>query len=114
MPTARKAAIIDDLTDKVTRSKLSVMVTYSGMTVGQLTEVRNQLRKQNIELKVVKNTLLREATRRANMKGLDHLFTQPNAMAFIYDNEPAAARALNDVVRTSRGAVTIKSAIMGG
>lgn len=114
MPTPRKATIIEDLTDKVVRSKLAVMVTYSGMTVAQLTDVRNQLRKQNIELKVTKNTLLREATRRANIDGLDHLFTQANAVAFVYDDEAAASKAINDVVRASRGVVTIKSGIMGG
>jgi large subunit ribosomal protein L10 len=102
------------LTDKVTRSKLAVMVSYAGMTVAQLTDVRRQLRKQGVELKVVKNTLLREATRRAHMEGLDHLFTQANAMAFVYDNEPAGTRAINDVVRTSRGVVTIKSGLMRG
>jgi large subunit ribosomal protein L10 len=114
MPTAQKAAIIEDLTDRVTRSKLAVMVTYSGMNVAQLTDVRRQLRKQNVELKVVKNTLLREATRRAHLEGLDHLFTQANAMVFVYDNEQAATRAINDVVRASRGVVTIKSGIMRG
>jgi large subunit ribosomal protein L10 len=114
MPTERKAAIIEDLTSKVNQSKMAVMVTYTGMTVAQLTDARNQLRKQNVELKVVKNTLFREATRRARMEGLDGLFTQANAVAFVYDNESAATRAINDLVRTTRGAVSIRSGIVGG
>ena len=114
MPTVRKAAIIDDLTDKVAESKMAVMVTYSGMTVSQLTDVRNQLRKQNVELKVVKNTLFREATRRAKLEGLDSILTQANAVAFIYENESVGTRAINDVVRGSRGVMAIKSGIVGG
>ncbi len=114
MPTERKAKIIDDLTDKMTRSKLAVMVTYSGMTVSQLSDVRNQLRRQNVELKVVKNTLFREATRRVNITGVDSLLTQANAVAFIYDNEAAGTRAINDVVRSTRGVISIKSGIVSG
>jgi len=83
MPTQRKADIIADLTDKVGRSKMAVMLTYSGLSVKDMSDVRNQLRKQNVELKVTKNTLLREATRRANWQGLDHLFVQSNAVAFV-------------------------------
>ena len=114
MPTVRKATIIEDLTNKMSQSKMAVLVTYSGMTVSQLGEVRNQLRKQNVELKVVKNTLFREATRRVQLEGLDAILTQANAVAFVYDNESAGTRAINDVVRTSRGIVTIKSGIVGG
>lgn len=114
MPTQRKADIIADLTDKVGRSKMAVMLTYSGLSVKDMSNVRNQLRKQNVELKVTKNTLLREATRRANWQGLDHLFVQSNAVAFVYDDEPAASKAINDVVRASRGVVNIRSGVIGG
>jgi len=113
MPTAKKAAVIDDLTDKLGRINAAALIEYRGLTVAEIGELRTQLRPRDIEIAVTKNTLLRAAAHRNNMTDLDDLFTGPNAVAFIYGDEAAGTKALNDYFRTARVG-EIKSGILKG
>ena len=61
MPTAKKAAVIEDLTEKLTRANAAALIDYRGLTVAEISELRRQLRQREVELEVTKNTLLREA-----------------------------------------------------
>jgi large subunit ribosomal protein L10 len=102
VPTAKKAATIDELTDKLARINAAALIEYRGLTVKEIGNLRSDLRKRNVELQVTKNTLLREAAHRNNMLNLDELFHGPTAVAFIYDDEAAGTKALNDYFRTAR------------
>ena len=113
MPTARKAAVIEDLTEKLTRANAAALIDYRGLTVAEISELRRQLRQREVELEVTKNTLLREAAHRTNMMELDALFVGPTAVAFIYGDEPTSTKTLNDFFRTARVG-EIKSGILKG
>ncbi len=113
MPTAKKAAVIDDLADKLGRINAAALIEYRGLTVAEIGDLRTQLRQRDVELTVTKNTLLRTAAHRNNMTELDDLFVGPNAVAFIYGDEGAATKALNDYFRTARVG-EIKSGILKG
>jgi large subunit ribosomal protein L10 len=113
VPTARKAAVIEDLTEKLTRANAAALIDYRGLTVAEISELRRQLRQREVELEVTKNTLLREAAHRNDMMELDELFVGPTAVAFIYGDEPTGTKALNDFFRTARVG-EIKSGILKG
>lgn len=114
MPTERKAKLIDELADKLGRSHAAVLVHYRGLTVGELGDFRGKLRTEGIDLHVTKNTLLREAAHRINMMDIDAILKGPNAVAFIYDNEPAAARVINDYIKQSKKPITVNATILSG
>ena len=67
MPNAKvlseKQAIVEELSEKLKNSAAGVLVDYKGITVAEDTELRNELRKNNVEYAVVKNTLLRRQER---------------------------------------------------
>lgn len=113
MPTAKKAAVIEDLTDKLGRINAAALIEYRGLTVAEISELRSQLRQREIELQVTKNTLLREAAHRSNITELDEMFNGPTAVAFIYGDESTGTKALNDYFRTARVG-QIKSGILKG
>lgn len=113
MPTAKKAATIDQLTEKLGRINAAALIEYRGLTVAEIGALRTDLRKSNVELQVTKNTLLRAAAHNNNMMDLDDEFSGPNAVAFIYGDESTGTKALNDFFRTSRVA-TLKSGILKG
>ena len=113
MPTAKKAAVIEELTDKLGRINAAALIEYRGLNVAEISDLRNQLRQRDVELQVTKNTLLREAAHRNNMENLDDLFAGPTAVAFIYGDESTGTKALNDYFRTSRVG-EIKSGILRG
>lgn len=114
MPTQEKADKIDELAEKLARSAVAILVQTQGLTVKDMNDLRNKMRAAKVELQVAKNTLLRIATERNNMTGVNpDIFKGQTAVAFGYDDEVATAKAVADYVRTSK-IVLLKSGILGG
>lgn len=114
MPTEAKAATIEQLTDKLGRATMSILVQTQGLTVKDMNDLRAKMRAANLEFQVTKNTLLRIASERNNMTGVDKsIFNGQTAVAFSYDDEVAAAKAVANYVNASKTAV-LKSGILGG
>src|SRR5437764_1689815 len=114
MPTQAKAEKIEELTDKLGRAAVAILVQTQGLTVKDMTDLRNKMRAAKVEFKIAKNTLLRIATERNNMTELDkNIFNGQTAVALGYDDEVATAKVVADYVRTSKIAV-LKSGILGG
>src|SRR5699024_8706779 len=65
MPNAKvleaKKAVVAELTEKLQNAASGVLVDYKGITVAEDTALRNELRKNEVEYAVVKNTLTRFA-----------------------------------------------------
>jgi large subunit ribosomal protein L10 len=114
MPTQAKSEKIDELTDKLGRATVAILVQTQGLKVKDMTELRNKMRAAHLEFQVAKNTLLRIATERNNMTDLDKsIFNGQTAIALSYDDEIAAAKAVTDYTHTSK-IVLLKSGILGG
>jgi large subunit ribosomal protein L10 len=102
MPTPQKVAAVGELTEKLRRAKLAVVTDYRGLTVRDLATLRRQLRGDEVEYEVAKNTLLRLAARNNDVEGVDEALSGPTAIAFCYADIVAPARTLTDFARTSR------------
>ena len=114
MPTAEKAQKIEELTEKLGRATVTILVQTQGLNVKDMTDLRNKMRAAKIEFHIAKNTLLRIATERNNMTELDKsIFNGQTAVAFSYDDEVAAAKAVTDYIHSSKVAV-LKSGILAG
>ena len=114
MPTQAKAEKIEELTEKLGRAAVTILVQTQGLTVKDMTDLRNKMRAAKVEFQIAKNTLLRIATERNNMKEVDKgIFNGQTAVALGYEDEVATAKAVSDYVRTSKIAV-LKSGILGG
>ena len=112
MPTQAKAEKIEEITDKLGRSSIAILVQTQGLNVKGMNDFRGKLRAAKIDLQVVKNTLLRIASERNNMSLDRKIFDGQTTVAFGYEDEVTAVKAVSDYVRTSK-IVTIKSAILG-
>ena len=114
MPTAAKAEKIDNLTEKLSRATVAILVQTQGMKVKDMNELRGKMRAARLDFQVAKNTLLRIATERNNMTELDtSIFNGQTAIALGYDDEVSAAKIVSDYVRTSK-ILVLKSGILGG
>lgn len=114
MPTQAKAEKIDELADRLGRAVVAILVQTQGLNVKDMNELRSKMRAARLEFQIAKNTLLRIATERNHMENLDKsIFNGQTAVAFGFDDEVAAAKAVADYVQTSRVAV-LKSGILGG
>lgn len=81
MDRKTKEQVAADLHEKLKVAKLAILAGYSGMNVEKITTLRNALRKSETELKVVKNTLLRIASKDTSVSVLDGYLKGPLVMA---------------------------------
>lgn len=102
MPTAQKAAQIEDLADRLSRSQLTIIADYRGLSVDALHGFRARLRPLDAEFKVAKNTLTRIAAEQAGIDGLEPQLEGPTAILFAYGDVVAPAKAISEFARSSR------------
>jgi large subunit ribosomal protein L10 len=76
-----KKAIVSEIEDKIKNSESVILFQYQGLTVSELTELRNKLKEANAEMKVYKNTLLKRACDELKIDINDFL-EGPNAILF--------------------------------
>ena len=118
MPNAKvlseKQAIVAALTEKLQNAAAGVLVDYKGITVSEDTALRAELRKNNVEYAVVKNTLLRFAVDNVGMNELDGLLNGTTALAVCHDDPVAPARVISDFAKKLQDKFEIKGGFMEG
>ena len=118
MPNAKvlseKQAVVANLTNKLQNAAAGVLVDYKGITVAEDTALRAELRKNNVEYAVVKNTLLQFAVNNCGMNELDSLLNGATALAICHDDPVAPARVVNDFAKKIDGRFEIKGGFIDG
>ena len=97
-----KAQKVNEIREKMEKAKSLVLVNYQGINVVQDTELRQLLRKNNIEYKVYKNTMVTRAAEQLGIEGLDPYLEGPVSMAFGYDDETTAAKLIADFSKAAK------------
>lgn len=110
---AKKSAIVDEVSAKFSAAASVVVVDYRGLTVDEVTRLRKQLRDANVEMKVIKNSILSRAAEKAGLDGLGEVFTGPTAVAFSNEDVVAPAKIINDFAKDAK-ALEIKGGIIEG
>ncbi len=99
--------------EKIQDSKSVVFVKFSGLTVAEDTELRREFRKNNVEYKVYKNTLIRYAFHELGVNSFDDDLNGPTAVAFGSD-ETGAAKVIIDAAKKYQDKITVKCAFVDG
>ncbi len=118
MPNAKvlseKQAIVNALAERIKSAESGVLVDYKGITVAEDTALRTELRKDEVNYTVVKNTLTRKALDMLGMEGLDHVLNGTTSLATA-DNDPIAPfRIISDYSKKLGDRFNIKAAFMDG
>ena len=90
-----KAALVDEIADRLGDAEAIFAVDYRGITVPQAAELRAKLTEADATFRVVKNRLAKRATERAGTAELDRLFEGPTALAFVKGDAVTAAKAIS-------------------
>ena len=112
MANAEKSAAIAELADKFRNSGAAVLTEYRGLTVKQLTQLRNSLR-EHASYAVVKNTLTELAAKEAGVTAFDGQLQGPSAIAFVTGDPVEAAKGLRDFAKANP-LLVIKAAVLDG
>lgn len=107
-----KQAIVSEIQDKLAQSASAIIVEYRGLAVSQITDLRRQLRKENIEFKVYKNSMFQRAVEGSDYEGLKENLTGPNAVAFSSD-AVAPSRVLANFAKKNKKLI-LKTGIVDG
>jgi large subunit ribosomal protein L10 len=111
---AKKPEIVDQISDKLSRSEIVVVTDYRGLTVAQITELRRKLRQQGVDYHVVKNTLAGFAAGKAGKTGLSEFLEGPTAIAFGYDDAVQAPKVLLEYQKSAEETpLRIKGGLLG-
>lgn len=118
MPNAKvlseKQAIVDALAERIQNSGSGVLVDYKGITVAQDTTLRAELRQNDVEYTVIKNTLTRFALKKIGMEGFDEVLNGTTSLATSTADPIAPFRICSDYAKKFDGVFTIKGAYMDG
>ena len=109
----RKAKDVEILVEKLQTAKTVVVFEYSGLSVFALTNLRTELHKQNIEVKVYKNNITRRAATLAGLEELSSSLVGPLAVAISYEDIVAPAKLVADFAKTNKQ-VVIRSGVIEG
>jgi large subunit ribosomal protein L10 len=112
MPTEKKAEIIEQLTELLSRNKFIIATEYRGLSVSEMSRLRRQLREVNSEFHVVKNTLAKFAAEKAGKPGLSQYLQGPIALAFCQGDATQLSKTLTNYARASKTALSIKGGIL--
>lgn len=96
-----KGKAVAEIKEKFQNASGVVLADYRGLTVAQVTDLRNKMRAAGVEYKVLKNTLVKRATDELGVEGLDVYLNGPNAFAFCED-PVAPAKVLTEFARVNR------------
>jgi large subunit ribosomal protein L10 len=112
MARSDKAAAVTELADRFRESGAAVLTEYRGLSVAQLTTLRQNLG-SNATYAVVKNTLTAIAAKEAGVSAFDGQLTGPSAIAFITGDPVEAAKGLRDFAKANPELV-IKGGVLDG
>jgi large subunit ribosomal protein L10 len=95
-----KGQLISDLGERVKGFQAVVLTNYRGLNVEQLSHLRQRLRQEKISYHVVKNTLMRLASKGTELEKLDDYFEGPTAMAISYGDPVLLVKILSEFIKT--------------
>ncbi len=109
---SEKEAVISDVTSLAAKAQTLVIAEYRGITVADMTKLRNTARSQGVSLSVLKNTLARRAVAGSAFEVVANQMSGPLIYSFSQD-AVAAAKVVADFAKTNDKLV-IRGGAYGG
>ena len=89
MNREEKADLLSELNGLFSNADIVVVSHYKGLTVQEVSDLRNRIRKAGAGFRVTKNRITRLALKGTKFEGIADLFKGPTAIAFA--NDPVSA-----------------------
>ena len=109
---SEKEAVISDVTGLAAKAQTLVIAEYRGITVADMTKLRNNARSNGVTLSVLKNTLARRAVTGSAFEVVSDQMTGPLIYGFSED-AVAAAKVVAEFAKTNDKLV-IRGGAYGG
>jgi len=114
MNRTEKAAAVSSIRERFERMTSAVFLDPTGMTVEEVTKLRDTFRAKGVQYRVVKNTLVKKAILdQPYAKKLDAPLRGMTGIAWSFEEPSAAAKILKDVAKDNEK-LKIKAGLLDG
>jgi len=113
MQRAQKEEAVEGLHKTFTESDAVILLTFKGVNVPNITDLRRKIRDAGSHYEVVKNTLALRAAQGPQVDQLKDFFSGPTAIAYTLDDPITLAKILRDFVKGNQG-MDFKAGVLGG
>ncbi len=110
---AEKEAVVAEVAEVASDALSAVASEYRGLTVDQMTSLRQKAREQGVYVRVVKNTLARIAVGGTEFECLQDSLKGPMLLAFSKESPGSAARLVRDFAKENENLKPVMAAIGG-
>ena len=111
MDRARKAQVVSELKDVFQQSGIIVAARYAGITVAEMSDLRNKMRENSANVRVAKNRLARIAIEKSRTEGMKHLLV--DQIVLMYSEDPVTAAKISVAFAKTNGNLKIVGGAMG-
>lgn len=108
-----KKAVVAEVNEIASTAYAAIAAEYRGLTVSEMTALREAARKENVYLRVVRNTLARRAVEGTDFACMQEGLTGPLVLGFSVEDPGSAARVMNDFAKENKK-LEIKLVSIGG
>ncbi|HIA95050.1 MAG TPA: 50S ribosomal protein L10 [Candidatus Marinimicrobia bacterium] len=113
MPNTKNIEQVNELKETFSKAKAVYFTEYHGLNVGDITKLRSEFFKANVEYKVAKNTLIKLAAEQNMISGLDEVLIGSTAIAIAYDEPVAPAKVIKEFTKDN-DLPTVKGILFDG
>lgn len=110
---AEKEAVVAEVAEVASSAFSAVAAEYRGLTVSQMTELRQKARSTGVYLRVVKNTLVNKAVQGTEFECMSGELSGPMVFAFSQEDPGSAARLIRDFAKENDKLVPRMGAVGG-
>lgn len=91
--------MVEEVNSEINKSLSIVVADYCGLTVAQMTKLRNSAKSANVSFQVVRNRVAKIAVKDTKFESLVDSFVGSSMLAFSYEAPGAAARLLKSFIK---------------
>ena len=111
MPNEKNIAQVERIREDFQNSEVIILTEYQGLTVEEITELRDKCREAEIQYKVYKNTLINVVAQELEIEDLEPYLQGTTAVAL--GNDPAASAKILANFSDEHEHLKIKGGILG-
>ena len=113
MPNNKNIEQVKELKETFSKAKAIYFTEYHGLNVGDITKLRSEFFKADVEYKVAKNTLIKLAAEQNKISGLDEVLIGSTAIAIAYTEPVAPAKVIKEFTKDN-DLPTVKGILFDG
>ncbi len=114
MPTQKKVDTVADLKGRLEKATMIVSTEYRGLRVKEMQDLRRKLREGGLEVRVVKNTLVKRAADELGEPDIVRIIEGPTALAIAYGDVIEASKALAAYAQTAPSTFAVRGGYLDG